>query len=148
MTKENRELLFIDLCGRLPYGVKIEVIENNDFKDVDVLDCYYLDRVNNKFYSIKPFLFPLSNMKEGDLKSLFTAVYNDVNTKIEVSPVVGEDYYEINITCDNYIRYFYSFDLLEVIGYIGYEWLNAHHYDYRGLITMDLAIDATGKGIY
>jgi hypothetical protein len=28
MTKEDRELLFIDLCGRLPYGVKIQVVEN------------------------------------------------------------------------------------------------------------------------
>ncbi len=28
------------------------------------------------------------------------------------------------------------------------DWLNKNHFDYRGLIPMELAIDATGKGIY
>ena len=27
-------------------------------------------------------------------------------------------------------------------------WLNAHHFDYRGLIEKGLAIDATGLNIY
>ena len=29
-----------------------------------------------------------------------------------------------------------------------YDWLNAHHFDYRGLIPMGLANDATGLNIY
>lgn len=29
-----------------------------------------------------------------------------------------------------------------------YDWLNAHHFDYRGLIEKGLAIDATGLNIY
>lgn len=29
-----------------------------------------------------------------------------------------------------------------------YDWLNKNHFDYRGLIPMGLAIDATGKNIY
>lgn len=70
MTKKDRELLFIDLCARLPYVVKIEVIEDNDFKDVEVLDCYYLNKVNNKHYSIRPYLFPLSSMTEEQKKEL------------------------------------------------------------------------------
>jgi hypothetical protein len=28
------------------------------------------------------------------------------------------------------------------------DWLNAHHFDYNGLIPMGLAIDATGLNIY
>ena len=28
------------------------------------------------------------------------------------------------------------------------DWLNAHHFDYRGLIEKGLAIDATDKNIY
>ena len=28
------------------------------------------------------------------------------------------------------------------------DWLNAHHFDYRGLIPKGLAIDATGLNIY
>ena len=32
--------------------------------------------------------------------------------------------------------------------YIFIDWLNAHHFDYRGLIEEGLAIDATGLNIY
>ena len=32
--------------------------------------------------------------------------------------------------------------------YIFIDWLNAHHFDYRGLIEKGLAIDATGLNIY
>lgn len=118
MTKENRELLFIDLCARLPYGVKIKVTENNDF--VDVLDCYYLDNVNNNFYSIRPYLFPLSSMTDEQEKELF-----DLGWCLHLCEDLSYD------------------DCAELI-----DWLNAHHLDYRGLIEKGLAIDATGKGIY
>jgi hypothetical protein len=33
-------------------------------------------------------------------------------------------------------------------GFEIYDWLNANHFDYRGLIPMGLAIDATDKNIY
>lgn len=32
--------------------------------------------------------------------------------------------------------------------YNSQDWFDTHHFDYRGLIPMDLAIDATGKNIY
>lgn len=32
--------------------------------------------------------------------------------------------------------------------YMFIDWLNAHHFDYRGLIEKGLAIDATGLNIY
>jgi hypothetical protein len=127
MTKEDKELLFIDLCARLPYGVKIEVIEDNDFKDVEVLDCYYLDRVNNKFYSIKPYLFPLSSMTEEQKKELgemgwILQSFGIINKRAEI------------ITHS---------DCLLLIN-----WLIRNNFDFRGLIPKGLAIDATGKGIY
>lgn len=28
------------------------------------------------------------------------------------------------------------------------DWLNAHHFDYRGLIEKSIALDATGLNIY
>ena len=34
------------------------------------------------------------------------------------------------------------------IGYPSVDWFNKNHIDYRGLIPMGLAIDATGKNIY
>ena len=32
--------------------------------------------------------------------------------------------------------------------YLLFDWLNAHHFDYRGLIPMGFAKDATGLNIY
>jgi hypothetical protein len=32
--------------------------------------------------------------------------------------------------------------------YLLFDWLNANHFDYRGLIDMGLAIDATNLNIY
>lgn len=118
MTKENKELLYVDLSARLPYSVMIEVVEDNDFKHVEVLDCYYLDRVNNKFYSIKPYLFPLSSMterEEKEYKLIYASLMLDMGNEAAVILV---------------------------------DWLNIHHFDYRGLIPKGLAIDATNLNIY
>ena len=123
MTQENKELLFKDLCARLPYGVKflreswnsewdqelsvIEVLEDID-KDG------YINRT--KVYNvedIKPYLFPLSSMtKEQEKEWLYT---------------LSSDYH---------------------ITYDTVDWLNKNHFDYRGLIPMGLAIDATNLNIY
>lgn len=48
------------------------------------------------------------------------------------------------IECLGYHRQFVShFDCFALI-----DWLNKKHFDYRGLIPMGLAIDATGLNIY
>lgn len=75
-------------------------------------------------------------------------MYNDVGFEITLSSVEDEDYYEIIVKNGHYCTYFYSDNLLDYINYIGYDWLNAHHFDYRELIPMGLAIDATGLNIY
>lgn len=127
MTKENRELLFLDLCARLPYVVKIEVIEDNDFKDVEVLDCYYLNKVNNKHYSIRPYLFPLSSMTEEQKKEL-----GEMSWSLQSWGITNRRADIIT-----------HFDCLFLIN-----WLVRNNFDYMGLIPKGLAIDATGKGIY
>lgn len=40
----------------------------------------------------------------------------------------------------------YFVELGDIVDFI--DWLNENHFDYRGLIPMGLAIDATGLGIY
>jgi hypothetical protein len=74
------------------------------------------------FSEIKPYLFPLSRLYEldrPDFYDTFTEEVIDINEKT--------------------VRFF----TLKT-----YDWLNAHHYDYRGLIKKGLAIDATGLNIY
>ena len=35
-----------------------------------------------------------------------------------------------------------EFSNMEIVGYSNYDWLNAHHFDYRGLIEKGLALEA------
>jgi hypothetical protein len=101
MTQENKELLLIDRCARLPYEVIVIVNGNNErvdeinpfegiitcgFQSFDVEEC-------------KPYLRPMSSMTEEE----------------------KEEYHKL---CDNY--YGIYFDSVESI-----DWLNKKMFDYR-----------------
>lgn len=121
MKQESRELLLKDLCGRLPYGVKIEVVENDDFSSIEVLDCYYLDKLDNKFYKIKPYLFPPQSLPQAQ--------------KDEICKVAdGMEHGSCAERWDAMIKFV---DLL-----------NKYKVDYRDLIPNGLAKDATGLNLY
>lgn len=118
MTQTQKELLFKDICCRLPYGVKIQT----DYTDIKILEGIQFPNyigISDGYYSLddvecKPYLFPMSSMTEEQER---------------------EDY----DICKGYI--------------IGYEsklidFYNKNHIDYRGLIDMGLAIDATYLNIY
>ena len=125
MTKENKELLFKDLCARLPYNVicQVEFRENGKYKSKVMLlsgiftDEAYFTTKGGSIYSneYKPYLFPLSSMTEEE-KLMYEGL------------MIGTD----NIS--------YMLDVID--------WLNSHHFDYRGLIEKGLSIDATGLNIY
>ena len=116
MTREEKDLVLQDLCGRLPYGVKCKH-KLSDYKEV--LDgikhenafCYFIDCEPCLVEDIKPYLFPMSSMTD--------------EQKTEWDYI---DYYA---------------DHHEAV-----DWLNKNHFDYRGLIDMGLALDATGLNIY
>ena len=155
MTQENKELLLKDLCARIPYEVvgKCEldapsydtsfdtIFQTHKFDAVvyglteDLLFVHPLikDKDEQEFaeeevlkcidiLDFTPYLFPLSNMTEEE--------WGDYQ-KIRMIDWVHGD---INGTFIN-------------AGLI-VDWLNAHHFDYRGLIEKGLAIDATGLNIY
>ena len=131
MNQEEKNLLLKDLCARLPYGVKVrcdfgldgEITEISRTKN-NLYYCKYLDCKEGYCYieSLKPYLFPLSSMTEEEWEDY---------QKIRMMDWVHGD---INGTFIN-------------AGLI-VDWLNAHHFDYRGLIEKGLAIDATGLNIY
>ena len=147
MTQKEKDLLFKDICARLPYGVKISV-ESWDGKEqgfVDKVDVLY--SVNKDEYikstnedydfsieDVKPYLFPLSSMTEEQYE--------------EMEKLVSEDYLE-NIQVMKEMR--------EKVEFITHwplyspkviDWFNKNHFDYRGLIPMGFAINAIGKNIY
>lgn len=127
MTKEEQKsLLLNDLSGRLPYGVKLHCISNIiTCIGPYTLDTIILDRFFNKnteyvpFDEVKPYLFPFSSMT--------------IKQKEEERSIKEESYY--------------SFDANGNI-YTLQDFYNKNHLDYRGLIPMGLAIDATNLNIY
>ena len=129
MTQEDRrELLLKDLCARLPYGIKASYYgADEECETWDEVDGVAFDYVEIGQYSlpierVKPYLFPLSSMTDEEWEEY---------QKIRMIDWVHGD---INGTFIN-------------AGLI-VDWLNAHHFDYRGLIEKGLAIDATGLNIY
>ena len=140
MKQEEKDLLLKDLCARVPYGVKISVQYWWEDK-VDVLYSVNRDgyiKSSNEDYDIsiediKPYLFPLSSMtkeQEQELEEL------------------GLGYY---VTCQDIDDEGYMWDekIFQMIPCTETDdWINANHFDYRGLIEKGLAIDATNLGIY
>ena len=154
MTQEDKELLLKDLCARLPYGVKIviqdtfkysivsreyHVLDISNFSDIFCFNYKKFDKRMKKAMRehpndivIKPYLFPLSSMTE-EQQEEFDRIYaddmqvvaNNLKNRLDGKP------YERNLGHYRHI-----------------DWLNANHFDYRGLISKGLAIDATGKNIY
>ena len=137
MTPENRELLFKDLCGRVPYEVIvcIDGTTNAKLASVSYWEEVELQDGSRCLYDIsdiKPYLFPLSSMTE------------------EQEEEYGKCY---DIDLANSTKNLYDrLDGKKVInGYPMYnhiDWFNRNHFDYRGLISMGLANDATGLNIY
>ncbi len=81
MTKENKELLFKDLCVRLPYHIRLKVwlkdrtteegVLNLEHNYSDVLrDTFYY----NKIIDIKPYLRSMSLMSEEERKEVETLI--------------------------------------------------------------------------
>ena len=124
MTQEDKELLYKDLCERLPYGVKINeniqgdstligLVKERAFTTCEVEGCH------NDFpiECIKPYLFPLSSVTD--------------EQKEEYQYIIERWMYDS------------SYSISDIT-----DWLNKNHFDYRGLIEKGLAIDATGLNIY
>lgn len=140
MTREEIDLLFTDLCGRIPYGVKVQFEgwdeETEDY--IDVINTLYsvnsdkwvnvLETDSEIFIEgVKPFLFPMSvltNEQAGELLDM------DIQVGLE------------NLDKPHNLNNLFVSEKIQM------DWLNKHHFDHRGLIEKGLAIDATGKNIY
>lgn len=116
MKQEEQSLLLKDLCARLPYG--LIALKNKD--------SYRIRGIKDDFVIIKE-----------------RAVYGEKEwiTKIEtikpylrpMSSMTEEEEFEYHNVCISPINH--QWDVTN--------WLNAHHFDYRGLIEKGLAIAVT-----
>ena len=141
MTQDERNLLMKDLSTRLPYGVKLGFyaeatkqtytctllgLEPQDEKPVIAKTdcgnfCVLADHV-------KPYLFPMASMTEEQREKYESLCETSYTRHYECGPIVYNTKFH---------------DTVESIDY-----LIENHFDYRGLIPMDLALDATGLNIY
>lgn len=128
MTQEDKELIFNELCARLPYHVKCKIWLKDGTTEEGLLDLQHnYDNVlqdafyYNKIKDIKPYLFPLSSMTEEEKEE-----YCQLQQKVIYNSkgVINED----------------------VTKYIN--WCYKKHLDINNLIPMGLAIDATELNIY
>ena len=145
MKQEDKEILIKDLCARLPYGVKIRIyIKNADFKvtkyDTDKLClgnlAYILSICESPWREVKPYLFPLSSMTEEQKKEFLDVAGYEIRE--EDCGRHTETYYYDMVGHEQ--NFYPNSDAID--------WLDKNHFDYRGLIPMGLAEDATDKNIY
>ena len=125
MTQDEKKLILIDLCARLPYAVKgLVTFNGNHFMTQHQVEDRTIDgKLYDRFaefqsswydnVKIKPYLFPMSSMTEEQKTS-----HNFLKHSAYVNPIKLVD------------------------------WYNKNHFDYRGLIEKGLAIDATNLNIY
>ena len=129
MTAEEKDLLLKDLCARLPYGVKCQI----DIKGF----CWHTtkDAILKAIYSDGDVLFH-------DTKDLGVFHYSDFKPYLRPMSSMTED---------EEIEYDKTFIHLDGLGRVEtfrtFDWLNQHHFDYRGLINKGLALEAP-EGMY
>ena len=150
MTQNEKDLLLKDLCARLDTNLVCSIYRTDDegvgYRD-EILHGYCKGDIWYEFYfredcsigidnvsKIKPYLFPLSSMTEEQKKDIFHngKFYIDRHNSLCRFPMYEDDYDFVTME-----------DCLEI-----FNKLNKYHFDYRGLIPMGLANDATGLNIY
>ena len=137
MTQEEKELLIKDLCARLPYGVEVSLTDGTYGMVTSIsivphgtFATVYFNRDDVKDVSleeIKPYLRPISSITQEE--------YKEFNKKYDIEYdylLNGKPGHTVESAAMN------AFEI---------DFYNSHHIDYRGLIEMGLALEAT-KDIY
>ena len=122
MTQEEKQLLLKDLCAREPYHPRIQVFNQGyeGFQDGEFdtnlwlhhIDAFRFDRIE-----ILPYLRPMSSMTEEERAEMGKAIQKDRIEPYGEIKNFGEDNL---LLCT--IRQSTNLQ----------DWLNAHHFDYRG----------------
>ena len=157
MTQEEKQLLLKDLCARLPYGIVLNVptIDGSENKKLvsivnedDGVPCVAVYSTEEKksdgslisytktIYAIcdvLPYLRPMSSMTEEEVKEI-----RKINWQF-CKPENGLIECFVGDADDGYCS---VSQMTHIINY-----LNAHHFDYHGLIEKGLALEAP-EGMY
>jgi hypothetical protein len=121
MTQEQKDLLLKDLCARLPYGVIV---------NVKGFDYDYNDKLTQIYKGVGCSIQVTTNMPY-DIEQVKPYLF-------PLSIMTKEQKDTIDLIASNS-----NTPLSDVV-----DFYNKNHLDYRGLIPMGLAEDATGLNIY
>lgn len=157
MTQEQKEMLIKDICGRLAYGLKVQVdmsIDSSTYSDIVTVkgimqDAIFHDTIdiktqnapkfsidNSNIENVKPILFPMRAINQ-DMEIR----WKDVNIGNTIYRNFEHDFYvdsdgDICIEMDD-ANYVYRNEYCSII-----DVFNQYHIDYRNLIGQGLAISA------
>lgn len=128
MKTQDKEILLKDLCARLPYRVKV-CDDLGRIYELSIGNTYLIDLFyeNGDYVEppIKPYLRPMSSMTVEEIVEFYDACTGkDSNGDFHIDGSVPLTYVQEKI-----------------------DWLNAHHFDFRNLIPMGLALEAP-DGMY
>ena len=133
MDYKEKQILLVDLCARLPYGVIFQFGGK---------ECHLLENINYSkddgfvllngllFSDCKLYLRPMSSMTEEEFNELAAA------TELQYDQLELMDWGN-DKTLEFYLEEIPQYCVIKV-----FDWLNAHHFDYRGLIEKGLALEA------
>ena len=131
MTQEQKKLLLKDICARLPYGVKVQInLQSNIYPPITCKVCNIeFTETEGSFIGVETSPDTYNEFREFLCKPYLFPLSSMTEEQ-------KEEEYEI---CKEYL--------------LGYEtklvdFYNKYHFDYRGLIPMGIAIDATNLNIY
>ena len=147
MREEEKKLLLLDICARLPYDVNIidgQYKEEGRLTGVEDLNDYsfyvYIYQDKEGFSTtlnideFKMYLRPMSSMTEDEKQEMHRLL----------SPTGTATYQNTGIATP--LSHFGDFIPYEYMARV-LNWLNAHHFDYDGLIEKGLALEAP-EGMY
>ena len=120
MTQEDKKLLLQDLCARLPYSVKVKHLLDTYPSDLLCIDAEKNVVYVNHYGREGKYKIECIRPYLRPMKSM---------TEEEENQFQDVNLYELPYRVE------------------GLDWLNAHHFDYRGLINDGLALEAL-DGMY
>ena len=125
MTQSDKELLLKDLCARIPYGVKVSAryTGTNELYDGIIEGMTYIDIENIEYF-----------VQFTDSRCPYRCGATEARPYLRPMSSMTEEERE---------EYDKTFDWDYSIQGTPFDWLNAHHFDYRGLIEKGLAIEVT-----
>lgn len=135
MKQEDKQFLLQNLCTMLPYDVCVHIIYKTRkpcYRKLTPRDIQWF--IDSKIENIKPYLRPMSSMTEKEYE-IFPIPYTFDSFSTWNNTILSEvlEGTQILIGID---------EITEII-----DWLNSHHFDYRGLIKKGLALEAP-DGMY